>query len=246
MLKRLGIVVLLLICTAGVISYQVTQVEPATADSRVWVPSPGFFRDFSPSFRTSIADAYYLGMVQYYGQHLTSGHLESMPAMTKLVADLSPKFKRAYFFSAFALVDAGHPDLGMQLLEQGFEANPDDWEFPALLGFFAYQYGTGLQKDLKAARWYQRAAAVPGSPMYMERLAAALLAKGGETEKAILMWGQVYSSGDEYSRERAVAHLDDLLPASKGGRMKAIAPLYATMRKAEFEQLLAELFEGYE
>ena len=35
-------------------------------------PSPQFFLDFSPSFRTTIADAYWLQMIQYYGEHITT------------------------------------------------------------------------------------------------------------------------------------------------------------------------------
>ena len=43
----------------------------------------------------SIADAYYLRMVQYYGEHIESGRLESLPAMVDLVTALSPHFMRA-------------------------------------------------------------------------------------------------------------------------------------------------------
>ena len=127
-------------------------------------------------------------MVQYYGEHVNGdGKLDSLPAMAELVTSLSPHFTRAYLFSAFALIDAGRPDVAYKLLKKGFKENPDDWHFPAYLGFFVYRYGSGEDKDLVAARWYQKAAEIPGSPDYLPRLAAALLAKGGEQEKAILM-----------------------------------------------------------
>ena len=65
---------------AGVVAYQVTRPAKAPANPRVFVPSPQFFLDFSPSFRTSIADAYYLHMVQYYGEHVKGdGRLDSLP-----------------------------------------------------------------------------------------------------------------------------------------------------------------------
>ena len=104
-------------------------------------------------------------------------------------------------------MDTGHPELGYALLKKGFKENrdrPDSWQFPILLGFFAYHYGFGDDKSLEAAKWYQKAAAIPGSPDYVDRLAAVLLGKGGETEKAILLWGQVYAQGDKYSRKKAV------------------------------------------
>ena len=96
-----------------------------------------------------------------------------------------------------------------------------------------------------AARWYQKAAAIPGSPDYLDRLAAALLAKGGEREKAILMLGQAYLAGDKYAREKAVTGLQYILPKDKEARMRALAPLYDTMPKAEVDALIAELFKDY-
>jgi len=235
-----------LVCAGVVVAYQVTRPARAPADPRVFVPAPEFFERFSPSYRTSVADAYYLGMVQYYGEHIEGDRrLDSLPAMVNLVTTLSPHFSRPVLFGAFALVDAGHPDLGYDVLQRAYRENPGNWRFPAYLGFFAYRYGRGQAKDLVAARWYQKAARVPGSPPYLPRLAAALMAKGGDLEKAVVMWGQVYATGDKYSRRKAVAELDRILPQAKVARMKAAAPLYETMPKDEFDALIAELFAEY-
>jgi tetratricopeptide (TPR) repeat protein len=245
-LRRVVVVLVVLACAGGVIAYQVSRPARAPANPKVFVPSPKFFQDFSPSFRTSIADAYYLMMVQYYGEHVNGdGKLDSLPAMAELVTMLSPHFTRAYLFSAFALIDAGRPDVAYEILKKGFKENPDDWHFPAYLGFFVYRYGSGENKDLVAARWYQQAAKIPGSPDYLDRLAAALLAKGGEQDKAILMLGQAYLAGDKYARQKAVTGLEYILPKEKGARMQAVAPLYNTMPKTEFDALIAELFKGY-
>ena len=70
MLRRIVVVLVVLACAGGVIAYQATRPARAPANPKVFVPSPRFFQDFSPSFRTSIADAYYLMMVQYYGEHV--------------------------------------------------------------------------------------------------------------------------------------------------------------------------------
>jgi tetratricopeptide (TPR) repeat protein len=186
-------------------------------------------------------------MVQYYGEHVNGdGRLDSLPQMVDLVSRLSPHFTRAYMFGALALMDAGRPDAGYEALKRGFEENPGDWHFPAYLGFFAYRYGEGKTMTLAAARWYEKAAAIPGSPDYLHRLAATLTAKGGEEEKAIVMWGQMYLGGDKYSRKKAVAGLEHILPNDKSARMKALAPLVGTMPKDELNQLIAELFKGYE
>ena len=219
MFKRLLAFVIVLACAGGVVAYQVSRPAAAPADPRVFVPSAAFFLDFSPSFRTSVADAYYLSMVQYYGEHVTGdGRLDSLPQMVDLVTRLSPHFTRASMFGAFALMDAGRPDAGYEALKRGFKVNPGDWHFPAYLGFFAYRFGEGKEKNLTAARWY---------------------------EKAAVMWGQLFMGGDKYVRQKAVAELDRILPKDKAARMKAVAPLQSTMSPKEFEALLAELFRGY-
>ncbi|MFA4964183.1 MAG: hypothetical protein WC709_00885 [Thermoleophilia bacterium] len=247
MLRRAIAGLLVVACAVGVGAYQVARPARAPADPRVFVPSPAFFLDFSPSFRTSVADAYYLNMVQYYGEHIMGdGRLDSLPQMVDLVTRLSPHFTRAYLFGAFALIDAGRPDVSYRILVRGFKANPEDWSFPAYAGYFAYSYAANTGKARIAADWYAKAAALPGSPDYLQRLAAALLAKGGETEKAILMWGQAYAAGDKYARLKAVAGLDGVLPTDKGARLRAVAPLETTMPKADFEALVAELFRGPE
>jgi tetratricopeptide (TPR) repeat protein len=244
--RRVLAVVVVLLCAAGVVGYQVSRPAKAPAGPRVFVPSPGFFLDFSPSFRTTIADAYYLLMVQYYGEHMKGDkRLDSLPQMVDLVTTLSPHFTRAYLFGAFALIDAGRPDASYALLERGFKENPQDWHFPAYLGFFAYRYGAGEEKDLVASQWYEKAAAIPGSMAYLPRLAAILATKGGDTEKAIVMWGQAYMGGDKYAQRRAVDELDKLLPDDKEARMKALAPLYGTMPQDQFDALIAALFEDY-
>lgn len=245
-MRRLLMVAVVVLCAGVVVAYQATRPAQAPADARVFVPSPRFFLDFSPSLRTSLADYYYLAMVQYYGEHIKGdGKLDSLPQMFDLVTRLSPKFKRAYLFGAFALIDAGRADAGYAALKRGFAQNPDDYRFPSYLGFFVYRYGQGEGKDRKAAEWYQKAAAIPGSPEYLPRLAALLLAKGGEEQKAIAMWGQVYAEGDEYARQKAVDGLERILPKEKEGRMKALAPLVDTMPRAQLDRLIAELFRAY-
>jgi hypothetical protein len=242
-LRRAVAALLVLACAGVVLAYQVTRPDKAPADPRVFVPSPEFFEDFSPSFRTSIADAYYLAMVQYYGEHIAGdGQLDSLAPMVDLVTTLSPHFTRAYLFGAFALIDAGRPDVASAMLERGFKKNPSEWLLPTLLGFFAYEYGEGDDKNLTAAQWYERAASIPGGPDYLPRLAAALLAKGGEDEKAILMWGQAYLAGDKYARKKAVEGIRSVLPEGREATLKALAPLADTMPDDELNALLADLF----
>lgn len=246
LLRRVAAVALVALCVGVVVAYQANRPAAATPDPVVFVPSPGFYKDFSPSVRATIADVYWLYAIQYYGEHAYSDHrLDSLPAMVQLVTTLSPHFRQAYFSGAFAMLDAGRPDVAYSMLERGFRANPSDWHFPSYLGFFAYAYGKGAHADVVAAEWYARAAQLPGAPAFVSRLAAELAAKGNETKTSIDLWTQVWCQGDKYAQQKAVTALNGLLPKDKGAREKAVAGLESTVPHAMFAQFVAALFQGY-
>ena len=125
MVRKLGVALLLAVCLAGVVGFQATRPSKAAGGANTFVPSPRFYTDFSPSFRTTIADAYWLLTVQYYGEHVNGDRkLGSLAGMLNLVTTLSPRFKQPYLFGAFALVDAGQSQEGYALLKKGVEALP--------------------------------------------------------------------------------------------------------------------------
>ncbi|MGZ4198595.1 MAG: hypothetical protein ACXVP1_00235 [Thermoleophilia bacterium] len=246
LVRGIAVAAVLALCVGVVIAYQSARPAAATPNPVVFVPSPGFYKHFSPSVRASVADAYWLYAIQYYGEHLNSDHrLDSLPAMLRLVTSLSPHFKEAYFFGAFAMIDIGRPDIAYALLEQGFKANARDWRFPFYLGFFAYSYASGQHKDAVAAEWYAQAARLPGAPPFVSRLAAELATKGNQKQTAIDLWTQVYCQGDKYARQKAVSALDGLLPTDKVAREKAVAALEPAVPQALFDQFVADLFQGY-
>ena len=245
MRRGLALAALLVVCVSAVLAYQSSRPAASGADARVFVPSPRFYLDFSPSFRTSIADAYWLQTIQYYGEHIKSdARFDSLWPMLDLVTTLSPHFKQAYYTGAFALIDAGRPDLGYSLLKRGMSANPGEWHFPAYLGFFAYTFGSKELKTKWAAYWYAKAAALPGRPAYISRLAAALLTKSGAREKAIAMWASVYAEGDKYSRDKAVKALRGLLAAGPQRRAKELASVQIMMSPETYLELVHDLGVG--
>ncbi len=244
--RRIAALAVVVACLVAVIGYQSGRPAAATANPVVFVPSSSVYRHLSPSAKATLADVYWLTTIQYYGEHVKSDNrLDSLPAMVRLVADLSPHFKEAYFFGSFAMADAGQPGAGYALLEKGFAANPRDWRFPSDLGFFAHRYGAGSDKDRVASQWYADAARLPGAPQLVLRLAAELATKASSKQTAIDLWTQAYAQGDKYQRQKAVTALDTLLPSGKIAREKAVAGLEATMPKGLFAQFVADLFQGY-
>ena len=244
--RRLLALAAVAVCVAVVIAYQADRPAAATPNPVVFVPSPGFYKNFSPSVRATLADVYWLQTIQYYGEHVKTDHrLDSLPAMVRLVTSLSPHFTEAYFFGAFSMIDVGRPATAYALLQQGYRANPRDWRFPFYLGFFAYTYASGAHKDAVAAQWYADAARLPGRPEFVPRLAAELAMKGSAKQTAIDLWTQVYCQGDKYARQKAVTALDGLLPTDKVARERAVARLEPAVPRALFAQFVADLFQGY-
>ena len=249
-LRRVGALALVCACVAAVVVYQSDRPAPAKPDPVVFVPSCGFYRNFSPSVRVTLADVYWLTTIQYYGEHVNSDHrLDSLPAMVRLVTDLSPHFTEAYFFGSFAMIDVGRPDIAYALLKSGFAANPHDWHFPFYLGFFAYTFATNSQRFEVAAQWYAKAARLPGCPDFVSRLAAELATRGGSTQTAIDLWTQVWvtgvTTGDKYTRQKAVTALDKLLPTGKVAREHAVGALESEVPRTLFPQFIADVFQGY-
>jgi hypothetical protein len=247
LLRRLVALAVVAVCVAVVIVYQSDRPAAAHPNPVVFVPSPGFYKNFSPGVRATLADVYWLTTIQYYGEHVKSDHrLDSLPEMVRLVTTLSPHFTEAYFFGAFSMIDVKRPGMAYTLLQEGFRANPRDWRFPFYLGFFAYAYASGANKDAIAAQWYADAARLPGRPEFVPRLAAELATKGSATQTAIDLWTQVYCQGDRYARQKAVTALGKLLPADKVAREKAVARLEPTVPRTLFAQFVADLFRGYQ
>jgi tetratricopeptide (TPR) repeat protein len=242
MLRRVLAVMLVLGCAGLVAGYQVSRPDKAPADPRVFVPSPEFFLDFSPSFRTSIADAYYLYMIQYYGEHVMGdGRLDSLPAMTRMVTSLSPHFMRPYLFGAYAWREAGKGDDAYRLLERGFAKNPEAWRLATNAGILMYSYGPKDVKREIAARWFEKAAAIPDSPDYASRIAARLLGEGGEYEKSVALYAELYATGDKYSREKALSGLFHILPEDPGKRLRILEEARDLMASDTYEELVRKL-----
>jgi hypothetical protein len=222
-MKRAALAVVFAICVAVVIGYQVTRSPTEVEIGQPFVPSPRFFLDFSPSYRATIADAYWLLTVQYYGEHIAGDQdFARLPAMVELVTRLSPHFERAYLFGAYALLDAGKGNAAYLLLQRGFKENPDAWKLATNAGILMYSYGPDDVKDRIASQWFEAAGKVDGAPPYVSRLAASLAEKGGETRKAVALWAEIFATGDKYSREKALSNLYRILPTEPGARARAL------------------------
>jgi len=147
--------------------------------------------------------------------HLEPGHLELsdhfqnydlLYPLLDLTASLDPRFAIAYRFGSLFLAEpvpggAGRPDLAFKLLEKGLAVTPDKWEYMLDVGFIHYWWTHDYRA---AANWFQRASQVADAPSWLQPLAAATLARGGDRRSSRAMWEALRASADnDWIRDQA-------------------------------------------
>jgi len=150
--------------------------------------------------------------VQYYGgkRLARDTNLGSLWPLLDVATTLDPNLLPAYRFGATFLSEppprgAGRPDLGVQLLERGLQANPDHWRLNQDLGNVYY---LEMHDFLKAGQAYFQGSQKLGAEPWMKIMAARLLEKGDSRETAAMLWSEVLeSSNDDSIKENARINL---------------------------------------
>ena len=178
---------------------------------------PEVVRRAALSFEAALADVYWIRAVQLYGRTRLAGgtpqDYELLYPLLDVTTTLDPRFDAAHRLGAIFLAEPppggpGRPDLAVALLRKGMENAPERWEYPQDVGFVHYWW---LHDVEEAARWFERAADMPGAPWWLRPLAATTLAEGGDRAGARTLWRQVRDlSGDAWTRGEATRRLAQL------------------------------------
>jgi tetratricopeptide (TPR) repeat protein len=202
---------------------------PPVDEDAVYITSGSALRRLSGAYNALAADVYWIRAIQYYGatkRRLADQPLAPEPppmlaavestdysqlyALLDITTTLDPRFDIAYRFGSVFLAEsypagAGRVDLAVKLLEKGFSARPDKWEYMEDMGFVYYWYAHDYRQ---AAAAFERAAEVPGAPVWLKPLAAATLAQGGDRRSSRAMWERILQSADiDWLRKSAEHHL---------------------------------------
>jgi tetratricopeptide (TPR) repeat protein len=212
------LVVLAVSLLAGAVRLEAVREHayPASAEDEdaVYVQSGTAIRRMSGAFSALAADVYWIRTVQYYGGLkraktqetlapappvlLTPVPYQQLFPLLDITTTLDPRFTVAYRFGAVFLAEEppggpGRWDLAIKLLEKGLAVQPDKWEYMEDAGFVYYWYRHDYRE---AAAWFDRAAAVPGAPVWLRALAATTLARGGDRRSSRTMWEAIRQSSD--------------------------------------------------
>ena len=159
-----------------------------------------------------MADVYWTRVVQYYGDKEVrqDANLELLWPLLDVTTTLDPHLLVAYRFGSMFLSErapkgAGRPDLGIELIQRGIEANPEYWRLYEDLGFIYY---FELQDYNKAGAAFLEGSKNPQALPWMKVLAAKVSEQGDNSETSEFLWNEIYrSTTDPQMKENAATHL---------------------------------------
>jgi tetratricopeptide (TPR) repeat protein len=176
-----------------------------------YLPKGEYLKVAVLGYRQLAADLIWLKAVQHLGarHQTTEGYLRAYHAVDVLT-DLDPKFAYAYQAAGTILgVWAHRPHESVAILKKGMLENPDVWQMPFFLG---YEYYYELKNPAIAAQYFRIAAALPGAPEYLPRLAARMTVEAGDPEAALEFLQRLYQQvRDERLREALVQRMKEVV-----------------------------------
>ncbi len=178
-----------------------------------------------------VASIYWTRVVQYYGNKHVRGqaNLESLWPLLDITTTLDPNLLVAYRFGAMFLsqaapAGAGRPDLAVELIRRGIQANPEYWRLYEDLGFVYY---FDLKDYQKAAEAFLEGSKKPNAQLWMKVMAAKIAAEGESYSTSFLLWKDIYeSSTDPLVKENALMRLQLLKAKEDCKQLNALADEY--------------------
>jgi len=174
--------------------------------------SPGMLKKMSLEYAPLVAAIYWTRAVQYYGEkhRLHQANLELLWPLLNIATTLDPQILPAYRFGSIFVGEkppggAGRPDLAIDLLNRGIQANPDEWRLYQDLGNLYY---FDLKDYPKASAAFEQGSENPKALIWMKVMAAKIAAEGESPETSYFLWQQVYeTTKDPDIKKNAEEHL---------------------------------------
>ena len=225
--RRLRAVVLALLVVGSLAAQAAVQRSFETAwphrsfEQFLYLPSGRHTKALTLGFSNLAADVLWVRAVGYFGGHmLTDLEYPWLYRILVQVTTLDPPFAYPYLFGGMALsLKAESGDESIAMLSRGMTNYPGDWRYPFYIGFNAFYN----QRDPERAAYLMRhAASLPGSPEYLPRLAASLLAGSGRLDAAVrFLETMAEGTRDESARANIYRKIGDLRANRLPEKLKA-------------------------
>ena len=183
---------------------------PRSFEQFLYQPSGRHTKAFTLGFSNLAADVLWIRAIGYFGGHaLTDNEYPRLYNMLIQVTTLDPPFTYPYVFGGMALAlkpETGNESIAM--LSRGMTNYPGDWRYPFYIGFNAFY---NQHDPERAAGMMRYAASLPGSPEYLPRLAASLMAESGRLDAAVrFLSTMAEGTRDEAARRNILHKIEDL------------------------------------
>ncbi len=203
--------------------------DDAEREQILYVRSGAALQRITLSFDALAADVYWIRAIQHYGGDRLSGpkaaaKYQLLFPLLDLTTTLDPYFNIAYRFGAIFLSEAypggaGRPDESIALLQKAITVMPHKWQYYHDVGFVYYW----RMRDYKtAAAWFQRAAAQPNAPNWLQPLAASMLVHTNDRAAARFLWQQIAQSEEAWLRRNAERALLQLQAMDDIDKLQAV------------------------
>jgi tetratricopeptide (TPR) repeat protein len=214
-----AIVLLFLILPAGFtgiwkLQHSIDRQRASLSQERdaVLLSSGKLMKVMSLEYAPLVADFYWTRAVQFYGNKHMRGdaNLELLWPLLDVTTTLDPNLLPAYRFGAVFLSQrapsgAGRPDLAVQLIQRGIQANPDYWRLYEDLGFVYY---FDLKDYRKASEAFLEGSKNPHALIWMKAMAARIAAEGESFATSVFLWKDIYeTTTDPEVKKNAEMHL---------------------------------------
>jgi hypothetical protein len=198
----------------------------------VLLRSSKLVKAMSLEYAPLMADIYWTRVVQFYGNKRMRGqaNLELLWPLLDITTTLDPNLVVAYRFGAIFLSQsapsgAARPDLAVQLIQRGIQANPDYWRLYEDLGFVYY---FDLKDYPKASEAFLEGSKKPGALVWMKIMAAKIAAEGESYATSLFLWKDIYdSTADPQVKANAQRHMELLQVKEDCRQLDALADEYA-------------------
>ena len=192
-----------------------------------FVPNGYAVRVIALGYHTMVADLTWVRAVLLFAEakhDKDSPENKLLAGMLRTVSVLDPHWRTPHFYGGGMLRVNGDIDASDEIYARGMAGLPNDPYFPFSLAMNAYLY----RKDVvRAARFLDIAAKVPGAPSWYAAAAGGVLDKDGRTSAALqYLREQIETSTDEASRTPLVRKYQRVLHDYFADELTRLVPIY--------------------
>jgi tetratricopeptide (TPR) repeat protein len=231
----LGIGGILLLAGIGWLQGELDRQQDRTAvqiEGLAQLPKGEYLKPALLGYHHLGADILWLRLIQVIGKKRNSAdEYEWMYHALDVITTLDPQYAYAYYAGGVILGDlANRTDLSNRLLEKGFNANPEVWNIPFLLG---YNYYFLLGDPAKGAEYIMQAARLPDRPSYLLGLATRMAAEAGSPDTALaFLEARLLETQDPEMREFLANRMKEVIIERDLRMLESAVKAYLTQHRA--------------